>query len=508
MIEEPSSRTILFSAFLVCTLLCLAISNQSLWIDEGVAVWLASQSSVRGLFSTLNRLNTSDPQMPLYLLYMWVWTRLFGTGEIALRASNIPFALLLSCALSWASYRLLRSRVLWLLVGLSPFLWVYMNEARPYIPIAGCSTVSVLAAKAYLADRERYGRTAPWICIVSFLLLCGSYMLGVFLGAAILVFLALEAQRKRIDWKLILKEWKLPVITQVPFFLLLGLYFLLTLLRGSGGARGFSGLGNIAFALYEFLGFSGLGPPRNELRAHPDLTTLLPYWPWLCIGILAGLGLIFIASQALRLRRQRSELVSLVASLGVGGALMVVASILAKFQFWGRHWAPLFPLFILSVALLLSAKLPGRHSRLVQMASFVMLLIAWTVSDVRLRLMPRYQKDDYRLAAEIALADRRSLGATIAWVADSATAQYYGLKAEETEMPVHWPVRGQAVFAANWSEPKVEKLVSGRIAPLILVFSKPDLYDRAGAWMSAVRKFDPKRIATPNAFDIYLFDSR
>jgi hypothetical protein len=122
--------------------------------------------------------------------------------------------------------------------------------------------------------------------------------------------------------------------------------------------------------------------------------------------------------------------------------------------------------------------------------------------------MPRYHKDDYRLAAEIALADQRSLGATIAWVADSSTAQYYGLQAEETRMPVHWPVRGQAVFAANWSGQEVEKLVGGRVAPLVLALSKPDLYDRAGAWMSAVRKFEAKRIATPNAFDIYLFDSR
>jgi len=115
VIEDPSSRTILFSAFLICASLCLAIPNQSLWIDEGMAVWLPSQSSVRGLFSTLNRLNTSDPQMPFYLFYMWVWTRLFGTGETALRASNIPFALLLSFAFSWGFPRLLRRRLALLL---------------------------------------------------------------------------------------------------------------------------------------------------------------------------------------------------------------------------------------------------------------------------------------------------------------------------------------------------------------------------------------------------------
>ena len=495
-------------AFLVCALLCLAISNQSLWIDEGVAVWLASQSSVRGLFSTLNRLNTSDPQMPLYLVYMWSWTKLFGTSEIALRASNIPFAFLLSLAFSWTFGRLFWRRSLWLVLGLSPFLWFYMNEARPYIPVIGLSAVSVLAAIAYLADRERYGRKAPWICILSFLILCASYMLGVVLGAVIVVLVALEARRKKIDTKLIVNEWKLPIATHLPFFLLLGLYFLLTLLRGSGGVRRLPGPGNIAFAAYEFLGFSGLGPPRNDLRAYPHLTTLLPYWPWLCIGGLACLGLMFIASDAFCRRRQRSEIVSLLASLAVGGTLMAVASFVARFQFWGRHWAPLFPLFVLSVTLLFSVELPGRHSRVVRLAAFVLLLLAWTVSDARLRLMPRYHKDDYRLAAEIALSKYRALGATIAWVADRSTAQYYGLQEEEASIPVNWPVRAKCLFAANWPEQKVDDLVGGRIAPLVLVFSKPDLYDCAGVWSSAVKKFGAKRIATPNAFDIYLFDYR
>jgi hypothetical protein len=487
--------------------LCLAISSQSLWIDEGVAVWLASQSSIRDLFSTLSRLNTSDPQMPLFLLYMWFWIRVFGIGETALRASNIPFALLLSLAFSWGFTRLSRPRALWLLVGLSPFLWVYMNEARPYILVAGCSTVSVLAASVLSRPSGMAGRHL-WICIVSFLFLV-VHTCQVLSRGGDPCLRGLEAQRRQIDWKLVVKDWKLPILTQVPFFLLLGLYYLLTLLRGSGGARGISGPENIAFALYEFLGFSGLGPPRNDLRANPHLATLLPYWPWLSMGILAGLGLVFIAfKEVLRPRRQRSELVSLIASLGVGGALLAVASILARFQFWGRHWVPLFPLFILSVALLLSTELPDRHSRLVQVVSFVMLVTAWTVSDVRLRLMPMYHKDDYRLAAEIALADHRSLGATIAWVADSATAQYYGLQAEDAPIPANWPARGKCFFASNWSGPKVDELVGQRSAPLVLVFSKPDLYDRFGAWSSAIRKLKPRRIAAPNALDIYLFDHR
>ena len=120
--------------------------------------------------------------------------------------------------------------------------------------------------------------------------------------------------------------------------------------------------------------------------------------------------------------------------------------------------------------------------------------------------MPRYGKDDYRLAAEIALSEYRSLGGTIVWVADRSTAQYYGLQAEEAPIPVNWPVRAKCLFAANWPEQKVDDLVGARVAPLVLVFSKPDLYDCAGVWSSAVKKFGAKRIATPNAFDIYLFD--
>jgi hypothetical protein len=496
------------STFLVCALLCAPISNQSLWIDEGTTAGLASQIDVRGLFSTLDVLDTSDPQMPLYLLYMWSWARFFGTSEIALRASNIPFAFLLSLAFTWAFGWLFRRRFLWILIAFSPFLWFYMNEARPYIPVVGCSAVSVLAATAYLADRERYGRMAPWICLVSFLIVCSSYMLGVFLGAAILVLVALEAPRKQIEYKLVVKEWKWPLVTHLPFFVLLGLYFLSTLLRGAGGSRGHPGPGNIAFAAYEFLGFSGLGPPRNDLRAQPHLTTLLPYWPWLCLGGLACLGLIFTASETLRFRERRSELLGLLASLAVGGALMVLVASVAKFQFWGRHLAPFFPLFVLTVTLVFSVRPPGRRSRVVQLTAFVLLILAWTVSDLRLRFMPKYYKDDYRLATEIALSEYRSFGGTIVWVADKVTAQYYGLHAEDTSIPVHWPLRGKCLFAANWPEQKVNKLVGGRTAPLVLVFSKPDLHDRAGAWNWAVRKYEAKRIAMPNAFDIYRFDCR
>lgn len=508
MSERPSSRTILALGVLGGGLLSLAISSQSLWIDEGVAVRLAAQGSVKGLFLTLHRLNTSDPQMPLYLVYMWVWTRVFGAGEAALRASNVPFALLLSLAFSWAAERLLGLRRLLLLAVLSPFLWVYMNEARPYVPVVALSTVCVIATTAYLVAHTRYGAKSPWFAAASLLFLCAWYMLGVVLVVAMVVMVALEVRRNRIPWGTVVNDWKLPALTHMPLFLLLGVYYALTLLRGSGGARGIPGVGNVTFALYEFLGFSGLGPPRTILRAHPHLLTFLPYWPWLCIGGLAALGLILVAAEALGSGWRRSALTSVLVSLGAAGALMTAASGVAAFQFWGRHWAPLFPLFLLGVAQVLSVETARRRLAVLRRATFVVLLLAWAASDIRLRWMPVYHKDDYRLAAAIALSAHRTLGATIAWVADGSTAQYYGLQADNVPMPDRWPVLGRCLFAANWTGPQVWELIEGNTGPTVLVLSKPDLYDRSGAWGSAVREFHPARIAAPNAFVIYLFDKR
>jgi hypothetical protein len=503
---QPSPRAIATWGFLVSALLAVGISSQSLWIDEGVAFWIASQKSLGALSALLGRLHTSDPQMPLYLVYLWGWIRLFGTGEVALRLSNLPFALLLATAFSWLSCRLFGRRRLLLLVGLSPFLWFYMNEARPYLPVVGLSTLCVVATVAYLADHRRYRTIAPWLAVTSLLLLCAFYLLGAFLGLAAVVLVILETRRGATPWTKLARDWTLPVFVSLPLFALVGFYYSLTLLRGAGGARGVPGAGNLGFAVYEFLGFAGLRPPRNDLRANPHLSTFLPYWPWLCLGGLAGAGLILVVARALRVRRRGPAPVNVLVSLGVGVAMMTVAAQMVRFQFWGRRLAPLFPLFVLCVAQGLSLGLhrPGSHG--LPTATFLIVVLTWTVSDVRLRWMPEYRKDDYRLAAEIAIANQRSLGATIAWVADGSTAQYYGLRLDGVPFRGDRPALAHCLSAANWSERQVRALVARSGGPVVLVLSKPDLYDRRGAWRAAVTALAPHRIASPNAFDIYLFD--
>ena len=69
---------------LLSGLLCLSVTRQSLWIDEGGTAWLASQPELGSLFRTVGGLSTSEAQMPLYTINFWAWANLLGTGALAL----------------------------------------------------------------------------------------------------------------------------------------------------------------------------------------------------------------------------------------------------------------------------------------------------------------------------------------------------------------------------------------------------------------------------------------
>src|SRR5262245_34863784 len=53
--------------------LCLAITRQSLWIDEGFTFWFASRGGFQSFLKTVigARSAPGDPQFILYLLHVW-----------------------------------------------------------------------------------------------------------------------------------------------------------------------------------------------------------------------------------------------------------------------------------------------------------------------------------------------------------------------------------------------------------------------------------------------------
>jgi mannosyltransferase len=58
------------------------LGTQSLWFDEAVTAQLVRMD----LPGMLSAIPDSESSPPLYYVLAWLWSRLFGTGEVALRS--------------------------------------------------------------------------------------------------------------------------------------------------------------------------------------------------------------------------------------------------------------------------------------------------------------------------------------------------------------------------------------------------------------------------------------
>ncbi len=105
---------------------------QSLWYDEAFTPVHTLRPS---LGATLHELAAHENTPPLWYVSVWLWTRAFGTGAVALRfLSALAGSLLV--AVGWAIGRELGSRrtgaLLAAIVALNPFFVWYSQEARAY----------------------------------------------------------------------------------------------------------------------------------------------------------------------------------------------------------------------------------------------------------------------------------------------------------------------------------------------------------------------------------------
>ena len=492
---------------LVPVALGLAITRQSLWIDEGYTIWFAAHRSMSSFLSSLVGW-TDDAEMIFYLVYMWLWVKVWGTTEIALRASNIPFAMLLFGTEAWASWNLFRRPNAWIFFCLSPFIWFYLNEARPYVALMAFSTVAIVAVLAYLMEPARYRVVAPWFCLTALFLACGIHILAAFLFPSLLFMMAMAARGDMALRKSLLRDWSLSVFVFLPAFVALGTFY--AWVERSGNLRtGRPGLVNLSFVFYEFMGFGGLGPPRNELRGNHHLQMFISYWPWLLVGISATLAVVFF----LFVMRPTPVARKLVGSLLIGMGIAFAVSWVAHLPLLGRHMAVFLPMLLMIPMVWTGPQRASLRLRYLSAAIGVTLAIAWGISDARLAFLHKYEKESYRAASSIAVERARLSGGEILWAADPKVAYYYGLR----EVSVHprtepggtdisgitWPVRNQATDVRNWTMDEALAYLRSRTAPAILALSKPDLFDDKGVWRTLIEQQKPTVVASGNEFWIY-----
>jgi hypothetical protein len=487
--REQSSlvpSTILLLAALAIS--CSAVSRQSFWIDEVAAVTKAAQPTLAGWWQLMESELGSDRQMPLYMLFLWVWEKVFHHGEWMTRASGIPWVI----AGLWVFSGRRPDR--WIAATLSSFTWYCLDEARPYAMQLG-------AALALFGSLERLAKppvpaTSPpnriWITVfaASLIVLSGSSLLGmIWAAAAIAAFLGIQNRGQPLGF--LREHFALWLMTGL---LLAGLtaYYGWTIRAGSRATPGTTDWRNILFAAFELLGFTGLGPGRLELR-NVGVSALRAYLlPLAAIASLCGL----VACAGFS--HSRKELLSRLGRylfLVIAGAiaLLVAIGLLKHFRLLGRHFTPVAPVAFWVLAQGISALWQTR--KLIPRTIVAAFLILNVASCLSLRLAARHGKDDYRGTAAFARTALQS-GRTVWWNADPGGGRFYGVPIPDT---IATFVPGSAV--GLWNASRVQLLALP--TPDVVIVSKPDLFDSQGSVAEFLKQQHYRQTDQRQAFSIW-----
>lgn len=458
----------------------LAVSSQSFWMDESATAITASQPN----FSTWCRamaLNTgSDQQMPLYMLFAWLWEKFWSYGEWALRAANLPWLALALAALPRRPTQLLP------VVLISPFLWFYLNEARPYA-LQICAGLLLLGALARLADNSNEKTGYRWFA-TGIVLLAGSSLIGMIWAGAFLIsaliFLHPEKCRR------LVVENRLTTAAATIFLSALAVYYWWTLMHVSNVTAGETGIGNLAFAGYELLGFAGLGPGRAEIRT-AGLASFLPFWPQLMVAVAVTTVVLLAGLKAGFQSVPRRVWLGVAVAFGAATVFLFVAGELKHFRVLGRHFAPLAPLLLLLLAAGLNElRQRGRVGR----AVVVIFISSSLASAFSLRFAERHAKDDYRSAAAVAHA-AAAQHLRVWWCADINAGLYYGLPVA----PELAATTNQIWLALNASA----NALARQPVPDVVVLSRPEINDPLGAVRDWLAQNHFHVAASPHLFTVW-----
>jgi mannosyltransferase len=170
------------------------LGTQSFDFDEAYGAKWVLDGSLGHLFSQLP-LTESSP--PLHYLLAWLWSKLFGLGEVALRSLSALAGTAL-VPVTWAAGRELVSRrgalIAAALVALNPFLLWYGQEARTYALVSLLAGLSFWAFARALAEPS-HRRLAAWAALSALALL--SHYFAAFVVVPEAAWLLLSARGRR-----------------------------------------------------------------------------------------------------------------------------------------------------------------------------------------------------------------------------------------------------------------------------------------------------------------------
>lgn len=142
------------------------IGHQSFWYDEAFTVVLVHRSPS----AMLSLLPKTELTPPLYYCVAWVWVRIFGYGEAALRSLSALAGVATVPAVYAAAKELISRRaglVAAALAAFNPLLIWYSQEARSYSVLVLLATLSLVAFAHVRSPRPSVRWIVAWFVLAS-----------------------------------------------------------------------------------------------------------------------------------------------------------------------------------------------------------------------------------------------------------------------------------------------------------------------------------------------------
>lgn len=392
----------------------LAINSWSLWTDESSTAFLAMHESLSELMTTLESWKGSESQMPGYVVTMFIWEKLFGHSEYALRSFNLFMIGVLVLYLLWkqsnsylADDDKKKARCFVLLTFLSPMIVYNINEARVNITIFVLGTISLASAYLYC----RYKKNTDWIILILSVILGYSFnFLYIVIGLPMIILIFYR------DWRIIKHNWKSLLLLFI-LISLISFYYIQTLLGGHGGMKERPGFLNIGYTLYEFMGFGGMSVPKNELRNGSLCYSVFePYIIPTLLLLMAYCGMVYVFIK----EKVRYHTVGLFVISVLGFYLLAYV---AEFRFLGRHLLMLYPLFLYSLADAIVSSWRNKKVRIL----ICFFIGALCIGTFRILTQDSYKKENVKDAIQFT-NDYNKSDDSVVFLGYGLLANYYHLR--------------------------------------------------------------------------------
>ncbi|PZS12292.1 MAG: hypothetical protein DLM64_05245 [Solirubrobacterales bacterium] len=376
---------------------------QSYWYDEFATVQILLQPHLQ---QAVHAYMHTESTPPLYYVIAWLWSRLFGTGEFALRFLSATFGTIAVPVAYLAGRRLISGRagvLAAVLVAASPTLVWYSQEARAYGLMVLLGAVSLVFLARALDDPTRRA-VGLWAVSASLALL--THYFAVFLVGAETAVIARSLRRR--------PSALLPAV-MVPA---VGLA-LLPLANAQGGGSHTNWIAGIP------IGQRVAAITKELLSANTLVVNENTGVPSGALGYLVAVTIVLsvMATVVVVVRRRRHTGAALAVLLG-SGALMVPL-LLA-----GVHQDYLFDRNLLSAWVPLAIGLGAALTvlpRLAMVGAIIVIGAAGLITDLRIDTNPALQRSDWRDAVAVLGKQRQPRAIIVIPAYARYLVPYYGV---------------------------------------------------------------------------------